>query len=286
MTIEEIVRRKSEPEPWSEGEKIPWNEPEFSERMLREHLSQKHDLASRRSIIIDAHVDWIHHRMLHGKPARILDLGCGPGLYTSRLARMGHTCTGIDFSPASIRYAKEQAAEEGLGCTYVHDDVREAEFGTGFDLVMFLYGEPNVFRPDDARAILEKAYAAIAPGGALLLEPHRFGTVEKIGTQAPFWQSAESGLFADAPHLWLRESFWDAKSRTATTRYFVIDAATGHVTRMADTMQGYTDQEYHRLLEEIGFVEIELLPAFDMSADQHRDNLMLITARRPTGEQP
>ena len=55
MTIEEIVRRKAPPEPWSEGEKIPWNEPEFSERMLREHLAQKHDLTSRRLSVIDAH---------------------------------------------------------------------------------------------------------------------------------------------------------------------------------------------------------------------------------------
>jgi SAM-dependent methyltransferase len=283
VTIEEIVRRKARPEPWSEGEKIPWNEPEFSERMLREHLSQKHDLASRRLNIIDAHVDWIHNRMLARRPAKVLDLGCGPGLYTSRLAKLGHACTGIDFSPASIRYAKEQATEEELNCTYVRADVREADFGSGFDLVMFLFGELNVFRPEDARAILEKAWAAIAPGGALLLEPHRFGTVEKIGTQAPFWQSAEAGLFSDGPHLWLRESFWHTKTRTATTRYFVIDAATGEVTRMADTMQAYTDQEYHRLLEDLGFVEIELLPSFEMSDDQHRDNLMLITARRPKG---
>jgi len=260
VTIEEIVRRKARPEPWSEGEKIPWNEPEFSERMLREHLSQKHDLASRRLNIIDAHVDWIHSRMLARERATVLDLGCGPGLYTSRLAKLGHACTGIDFSPASIRYAKEQATEEELNCTYVRADVREADFGSGFDLVMFLFGELNVFRPEDARAILEKAWAAIAPGGALLLEPHRFGTVEKIGTQAPFWQSAEAGFFSDEPHLWLRESFWDAKTRTATTRYFVIDAATGEVVRMADTMQAYTDQEYHRLLEDVGFVEIELLP--------------------------
>jgi len=282
VKIADIVTRKAPPEPWSEGEKIPWNEPAFSERMLREHLSQKHDLASRRLNLIDAHVDWIHNRLLSRKPARILDLGCGPGLYTSRLAQMGHACTGIDFSPASIRYAREQAAEDGLDCTYVHADVRAAEFGSGFDLVMFLYGELNVFRPGAARAILEKARASLAPGGTLLLEPHRFATVKKVGTQAPFWQSAEAGLFSDNPHLWLRENFWDAQGRTATTRYFIIDAATGAVTRMADTMQAYRDQEYHRLLEDIGFVEVELLPAFEMSPAQERDNLMLIKARRPT----
>ena len=76
---------------------------------------------------------------------------------------------------------------------------------------------------------------------------------------------------------------WDTKSRTATTRYFIVDAATGTVSRMGDTMQAYTDQEYCRLLEDLGFVAVALLPSFEMSADQHRDNLLLITAKPPTG---
>ena len=102
MKLMDIVRRQRVPKPWSEGEKIPWNDPEFSRRMLDEHLSQAHDAASRRFEIIDKHVDWIHTHVLKGNPTRILDLGCGPGLYTNRLARLGHHCVGIDFSPASI----------------------------------------------------------------------------------------------------------------------------------------------------------------------------------------
>ena len=48
MDILQIIQRIPNPRPWSEGEKIPWNEPGFSRRMLREHLSQEHDAASRR----------------------------------------------------------------------------------------------------------------------------------------------------------------------------------------------------------------------------------------------
>ena len=192
MQLTDIVKRTPDPEPWSEGEKIPWNDPDFSERMLREHLSQSHDLASRRLEVIEAHVAWIHERVLGRRPARILDLGCGPGLYASRLAQRGHQCIGIDFSPASIRHATEHSAREGLDCTYVHEDLRQADFGTGFDLVMFLFGELNVFRPTDAEAILAKASHALAPGGTLLLEPHRFDVVEKIGTGAPSWHTAGS----------------------------------------------------------------------------------------------
>src|SRR5512133_455015 len=99
-----IVQRVPAPEPWAEGDNIPWNEPEFSRRMLAEHLTQDHDAASRRFEKIDRHVAWIHHTVLRQKPARLLDICCGPGLYANRLARLGHTCVGIDYSPASIEY--------------------------------------------------------------------------------------------------------------------------------------------------------------------------------------
>jgi hypothetical protein len=80
MNLLDMIERTAIPAPWSEGEKIPWDEPGFSERMLKEHLSQEHDAASRRTEHIDAHVDWIHRELLGERPARVLDLGCGPGL--------------------------------------------------------------------------------------------------------------------------------------------------------------------------------------------------------------
>jgi trans-aconitate methyltransferase len=48
--------------------------------MLREHLSQAQDAASRHSEIMDQKVAWLHRHLLAERLARILDLGCGPGL--------------------------------------------------------------------------------------------------------------------------------------------------------------------------------------------------------------
>lgn len=283
MNILDIIKRAPAPQPWAEGDKIPWNDPDFSERMLAEHLSQDHDLASRKFEIIDAHVAWIHDYLLEGRAARILDLGCGPGFYTSRLAHRGHLCLGIDFSPASIRHARQQARSDHLSCTYVHQDVRKAEFGSGFDLAMFLYGELNVFRPTDAQAILEKTAGALAPNGRLLLEPHQFSAVERIGTAPCHWHTAEAGLFAETPHLWLQENTWHQTSKTAVTRFFVIDAATGDVQQLTQTMQAYTDQDYRRMLNEAGFTDIEFAHASEAFGEVHRDNLQLITARKNAG---
>src|SRR5262249_2281833 len=129
MRLDELIRRTIPPAPWSEGENIPWSEPTFSVRMLREHLAQDHDRASRRGTLIEKQVGWIHRTLLHAHATAVLDLGCGPGLYTRRLARLGHACVGIDYSPAAIAYARKQAKEERLACRYALRDMREGGYG-------------------------------------------------------------------------------------------------------------------------------------------------------------
>ncbi len=279
MKLLDVVHREPNPRPWAENEKIPWDDPAFSRRMLNEHLSQDHDAASRRFAIIDQHVDWIHRHVLDGQPTRILDLGCGPGLYTHRLARLDHTCTGIDFSPASIAYAREQAEDAGLDCIYHQQDIRKANYGSNYGLVMLIFGEFNVFRPADARHILKKAYRALAPGGFLLLEPHTFNAVREIGKAPPSWHSAESGLFSDEPYLCLEENLWNADANVTIQRYFIVDAATSEVTRHSSSMQAYTDEEYRDLLKVCGFGDVTFYATLDGSEASSKSPLQVLLAQ-------
>jgi len=281
MDLMDIVLRQAVPQPWAEGDKIPWHEPDFSRRMLLEHLSQEHDAASRRFPIIDEHVAWIHNTILGGRPASILDLGCGPGLYASRLAGLGHRCVGIDFSPASIQYARDTARLQNLPCTYVHEDVRTADYGHGYDLVMFVYGELNVFRPADALSILQKARAALTGGGRLLLEVHTFAAVRALGSKPPTWYSAESGLFLDRPYLCLMESFWDDEENVATERYYIVQAPAGSVTRYASSTQAYTDDGYRALLAAAGFPHTTFHPSLRGEPDRSQADLYVIVAETP-----
>ena len=279
MKLIDIIHRKTDPEPWSEGEKIPWNDPAFSERMLNEHLSQAHDAASRRASIINAQVDWIHQVVLQGRPSTILDLGCGPGLYTTRLASLGHTCTGIDFSPASIAFAKNQALASGLNCQYYEADIRSADYGTGYGLVMSIFGEINVFRPEEARTILKKCCEALTPGGGLLLEPHTFEKVLELGSQPSSWHSAKKGLFGNEPYLYLQENLWDEEARVAIQRYYIIDAASGEVTCHSSSTQAYTNEEYRILLNDCCFAEVSFFDSISGGANSFA-GLLGILARK------
>ncbi len=279
MELSDIVYRRASPEPWTEGDKIPWNEPGFSARMLKEHLTQSHDAASRRFAIIDRQVSWIHRHVLGGQPARVLDLGCGPGIYASRLARLGHTCVGIDFGPASVAYASEEAARDGLDCAYVLADIRDADYGGGYALAMLIFGEMNVFRPTDIRLILRKAAQALLPGGLLVLEPQSYEGVEREARAASSWYAAEGGLFFDLPHLVLTENHWDEQQSVGTTRHLVIDATSGQVAWHAMSTQAYTIEGFRELLTECGLSDVTFYPSLTGEVAEDGYALLAITAR-------
>ena len=46
--LRQLYDRPQPPVPWRDGGNLPWDDPAFSERMLREHLDQSHGAASRR----------------------------------------------------------------------------------------------------------------------------------------------------------------------------------------------------------------------------------------------
>jgi hypothetical protein len=196
------------------------------------------------------------------------------------LAALGHHCSGIDFSPASIRYAREQAQKANLDCSFTCEDARKADYGTGFGMAMFIYGEFNVFKPADARLILTKAHAALAPGGVLLLEPNTFVSVEVMGHEPPTWYTVKSGLFSDQPHVYFQEHAWDATTNATTTRHFVLHATSAQVTRYAASYQAYTDDEMRATLQACGFGEVCFYPSLLGVPDETQSAFMAVTARK------
>lgn len=267
MKLKDIPNRKTPPSPWETGDKIPWNDPEFSSRMLQNHLSQDHDWASRRLDIIERHVGWLS-RQLSGGRSRILDLGCGPGFYTHQLAQLGHECVGIDFSPASIAHAREQAAKNDLSIEYILADIRAHDIDGKFDLVMMTFGEINVFKEFEAENILAKATGSLKPDGLLVVEVHTFEEVQRQGQCPVSWHAEAQGLFSERPHLCLQENFWDESVKAATTRFLIVDADTADVQEYGATTQAYTDAQYLALFEKAGMTSVRKLPPQEWPAGE------------------
>ena len=118
LDLEQIIQLQSKPEPFTPGEPLFWDDPYISQQMLSAHINPNNDLASRRPEKIERSVNWLISQMNLYQNSKLLDLGCGPGLYAAQFAKKGIQVTGVDYSRRSIDYARQVAQEENLNITY------------------------------------------------------------------------------------------------------------------------------------------------------------------------
>lgn len=262
--LRKIYHRPDWSKPLNEARNLPWNDPEFSKRMLREHLDESHGAATRVAVERAAQLDWLWAKLDLQPGSRLLDVTCGPGLYAVELARRGCQVTGVDFSPAAIAYAKDLACSKGLAasCIFIEQDVREMDFTRmDFDAALFLYGQLAVFTKAEAQSLLYKIAQALKPGGRLCVELLNQRRVDK--TRSEWWFSDDKGLWGDQPFLHLGERFWYEEEEMSVERFYIIHLETGQLTEIALSDQTYSVERMTRMMREAGFSSVEVYEAWD-----------------------
>lgn len=102
---------------------------------------------------------------LHG--LKLLDVGCGGGVLSEPMARLGAGVTGLDPAPTNIAVARLHAERSGLAIDYRQETVEAlAARGEAFDVVLAMEVVEHVA---DVQAFVEALCAVVKPGGLLVM---------------------------------------------------------------------------------------------------------------------
>ncbi|GGT15951.1 class I SAM-dependent methyltransferase [Streptomyces purpureus] len=203
--------------------------------------------------------------------ARVLDLCCGPGVFTVPLARRGCEVTGVDRSGAMLDRARKLAAEAGVGPRYVQADVLEYADPGAFDAVLNMFTSFGYFEdPADNARVLRQMRTSLVPGGTMLLDVAGKELLARKVVPPKVVQRGDDLLVQTDTVLddWARlRSDW-------------VLVRGERVTRASLVWFVYSAVELRRMALEAGFVDVEVFGGFDgRPYDQDAERLILRAAR-------
>jgi SAM-dependent methyltransferase len=221
--LKTILGCAARPPIYQPGESLFWDDPHISKGMLEAHLNPDNDLASRKHTTIDREVEHLLSSGILKAGDRLLDLGCGPGLYSRRLAGRGLKVTGVDVSKRSLDYATAHSREEGLDIEFRRINFFDIDYSGEFDAVLQTHGELNVFSDKKRDELLGILHRALKPGGRLVFDITTRELRMKSGLKNG-WYVSNGGFWRPDRHIVLEQGFDYPEESVWLDQYIVIDS--------------------------------------------------------------
>jgi len=250
LDIHRLIGLQKKTAPFTPGDAMFWTEPYIAKQLLATHLDPSTEAASRPPEVIQTVVDWLAARLDLKAGDRVLDLGCGPGLYAARLAEKGLRVSGVDFSQNSIDYARESARQQGLEIDYRCMDYLSLNDEDCYDAALLIYGDFCPLSPDQRARMLANVRRALKPGGRFVLDVTTPVLRERAGAKNG-WYAADGGFWRPGPHLVLEQGF-AYEGDIFLDQYTVIDPD-GRATVYRNWFQDYSPDAIRAELEAGGF---------------------------------
>lgn len=253
--FKELKEINSRPKPFQfyTAEEL-WANEHTSKQMLEYHLNESIDVSSRNKGFIERSAEWIVSHFGVNDKTTIADFGCGPGLYTTRLAEKDATVTGIDFSANSIKYAKQVAEEQGLKINYVHTNYLDFETTHCFDLIIMIMCDFCALSPEQRKIILSKFSSILKPGGSVLLDVYSLGSFNQKEESATYELNQLNGFWSPDDYYCFVNTFKYEKEKVTLDKYTIIEESQTRI--VYNWLQHFSKESLGKEFENNGF-EVE-----------------------------
>ena len=187
-------------------------------------------------------------------PKLVLDLACGTGNISTRLANEGYEMIGIDLSEDMLDEAMEKNASllpEAKPVLYLNQDMREFELYGTVDCVLCLCDSINyITDEDDLLQVFRLVNNYLEPNGLFIFDIKKIYKFKNVLADNSFCQTTQS-----AAYTW--ENYYDEKeSINEFYTNFFIETKNGMYERFEECHyeKGYSIEKIKELLEKAGLV--------------------------------
>jgi SAM-dependent methyltransferase len=257
-----------------------WTDDHISSKMLAFHLDGSIDVSSRKTDFIDRSAAWMTSRFKLGEGRSVADFGCGPGLYTTRLAASGAAVTGIDFSKRSVHHARDLSHRLGLSADHILGNYLDFESDRRFDLITMIMCDYCALSPSQRQVMLDKFLAHLRPGGELLLDVYSLGAFDAREETANYAPNLMAGFWSAEPYFVFMNTFKYGPEKVVLDKYTIVEEARTRV--VYNWLQYFDPEALGKEIEGRGLAVEEFLgdvggATFDSTLDE-----FAVIARKPT----
>ncbi|MCJ7508115.1 MAG: class I SAM-dependent methyltransferase, partial [candidate division Zixibacteria bacterium] len=104
------------------------------------------------------------------KPKKILDVPCGFGRHSNRLAKLGHKVTGVDLVPGFLEIARARAKKMKVKVNYIQADMRKISLNEKFDRILILFTSFGYFTDEENLKVMKNVANLLKTDGLLCFD--------------------------------------------------------------------------------------------------------------------
>ncbi|MDL2312459.1 class I SAM-dependent methyltransferase [Bacteroidales bacterium OttesenSCG-928-B11] len=227
-----------------------WTDAYIAKNLLNAHLDKSSDGASRNNSTIERTINWIDSHI--NRNSNIIDLGCGPGIYASKLAQLGHRVFGIDFNIESIKYAQQYNEVKNL-TSYRYGNYLDSSFENIYSVAMMIYCDFGALLPEEQKILLSKVRNGLTDNGFFIFDVFEKGFLDKKQEKKEWIISDGNDFWSKEPYFLLEEIKHFKESNLIASRYFVINQESKDIKEYIMWDKYYDDESIIKLMNENGF---------------------------------
>lgn len=198
----------------------------------------------------------------------IVDLGCGTGEITLRLAKMGYRMTGVDLSESMLTVAANKANVKNITVNWLQQDIRTL---TGFSNEKLIISYCDVInyleKKQQLKETFQRIHNSLATGGLFVFDVHSKQYMNEFLIDETFTYVAE-----DIAYIWDCERGKHENEMIHYLTFFVKDMDQYERFDEVHTQTVYSINTYETTLKSVGFNDVHVFTNYSLKNEKEPEN--------------